>query len=89
MLIGKSERSAVNCAVLRAGSGCECKAVVRREHGEFKLDSVGWFNLKWDIVVVGVFGQLNAESLVATVLVPGRLDSKDSKICGLNIPRRS
>lgn len=68
VLIGKSERSAVDCAILRAGSGCERKAVVRREHGEFKLDGVGGFNLERDIVAAGIFGQLNAEGLSSNMI---------------------
>jgi hypothetical protein len=64
VLVGKSERCAVDCAVLCAGSGCECKTVIRREHCEFELNGVGSFNLERYIVVIGILGQLNAEGLV-------------------------
>ena len=64
VLVRKSERGAVDCAVLGAGSRLERKTVVRGEHGELNLDGVVWFNLEWNIVAAGVLGQFNVVGLV-------------------------
>lgn len=69
VLVWESEGRAVDCAVFCAGRGLEVKAVVRGEHGEFELDCVGGLDLEWDVVVIGVFGQLDAEGLVDISLV--------------------
>ena len=90
MLIRQSERGAVDCAVVGARRGCECKAVVRGKHGEFELNGVGRLNLKWGIVVVRVLGQLNAEGLINSVQIRKAVDNEYRGILWVfNIPHRS
>ena len=63
VLVGRGEGGLVDCRVLRCADRVERDAVEGREHAEFELEGVGGGDGEGDVVVEGVFGELDLECL--------------------------
>ena len=63
VLIGSDKLGAVHGASLRATGGLEGQTVEGREHGEFQLQLILSGDLEGHPLIIGVFGNLNAENL--------------------------
>ena len=63
VLVGKSEGSAEARTIEFMGSGLKMKAVERRQHREFKLESITSRDSQRNVTVIRPLGKLNVESL--------------------------